>query len=86
MTRLWPHGEPVQMRFDAAGAPYAFAWDGAWHVVTAIAKRWRVRATWWTPEAEAWQEYVKITTDDGLLCVLAHDLLGDAWRLVRVYD
>ena len=51
-----------------------------------IAKRWRVRASWWMPEAEAWREYVKLTTADGLLCILTHDLRGDAWRLVRLYD
>ena len=86
MTRLWPQGEPVLMQLDPAGAPQAFAWEGAWHPVAAIAKRWRVRAGWWTPEAEAWQEYVKLTTTDGLLCVLAHDLRDGEWRLMRLYD
>ncbi len=84
MTRLWPHGEPVQMQLDPSGAPRAFAWAGAWHPIAHIAKRWRVRANWWT--AEAWQEYVKLTTADGLLCVLAHDLRSGTWRLVRLYD
>lgn len=86
MTRLWPAGEPVQMVFDPAGAPQAFAWAGAWHPVAAIARRWRAHTGWWTPAAEAWQEYVKLTTADGLLCVLGHDLRDDTWRLVRVFD
>ncbi len=86
MTRLWPQGEPVPMQLDPAGAPQAFAWAGAWHPVAAVAQRWRVRASWWTPEAEAWQEYVKLTTADGLLCILAHDLRSGEWRLVRLYD
>jgi hypothetical protein len=86
MTRLWPHGEPVQMRLDPAGVPQVFLWDGAWHVVTRVTNRWRVRTSWWTPDAEAWQEYVKLTTADGLLCVLAHDLSRDEWRLVRLFD
>lgn len=51
-----------------------------------MAKRWRVRASWWTPEAESWQEYVKLTTGDGLLCILAHDLQDDSWRMIRLYD
>ena len=86
MTRLWPAGDPVQMTFGPDGAPQAFLWAGAWHPVAAIANRWRVRASWWAPDAAAWQEYVKLTTADGLLCVLAHDLQSDAWRLVRLYD
>ncbi len=80
MTRLWPMGEPVQMTFDPAGAPRAFLWAGVWHPIAHVASRW------WTPEAAAWQEYVKLTTADGLLCVLAHDLRSGAWRLVRLYD
>ncbi|MCS6845638.1 MAG: hypothetical protein NZ528_15170 [Caldilineales bacterium] len=84
MTYLWPLGEPVQVRLDPQGALRAFAWRGAWHLVDAVVNRWRAHADWWTDEA--WQEYVKLTTADGLLCVLAHDLRRDTWRLVRVYD
>lgn len=86
MTRLWPQGSPVQMQLGAAGIPQGFAWNGAWHPVAGIANRWRVRAGWWAPGAEAWQEYVKLITGDGLLCVLAHDLRDGTWRLVRLYD
>jgi hypothetical protein len=86
MTRLWPHGEPVQMQLDPAGALQAFSWGGVWHPVAAVARRWRVRVNWWTPDGETWQEYIKLTTTDGLLCVLAHDLRGGEWRLVRLYD
>ncbi len=86
MTRLWPHGEPVPIQLDPAGSLQAFAWDGAWHPVAAIAKQWRVRTSWWAPEAEAWQEYVKLTTTDGLLCILTRDLRDDSWRMIRLYD
>jgi hypothetical protein len=86
VTRLWPHGAAVPVQCDPAGAIQAFAWDGVWRPVAAVARRWRVRAAWWAPEGETWQEYVKLTTADGLLCVLAHDLRDDAWRLVRLYD
>ncbi len=84
MTRLWAHGEPVQMQLDSADVPQAFLWGGAWHPVAAIATRWRVRTSWWV--GEAWQEYTKLITADGLLCVLAHDLRSGEWRLVRLYD
>jgi hypothetical protein len=86
VTRLWPEGEPVQVAAEPAGTPQAFLWRGAWHPVTAIANRWRVRASWWTLDGEAWREYIKLTTTDGLLCILAHDLQSDEWRLVRLYD
>jgi hypothetical protein len=33
-----------------------------------------------------WREYVKVTTDTGLLCLLYHDLIQSGWFLARVYD
>ena len=86
MTRFWPHGEPVQLLVDPAGAPQSFAWRGAWHAVAVVAQRWRVRTEWWLPEGETWQEYVKLATAGGLLCILAHDLQDDSWRMIRLYD
>ena len=86
MTRLWPQGTPVPVRLSADGLPQDFAWEDQWRRVAAVARRWRVRAGWWTPGAEAWQEYFKLTTADGLLCILIHDLRSGEWRLVRVYD
>ena len=86
MTRLWPEGESVQVVAGPAGTPQAFLWSGAWHPVATVANCWRVRTSWWILEDEAWQEYVKLTTTDGLLCILAHDLRSDAWRLMRLYD
>jgi protein ImuB len=86
MTRLWPEGEPVQVETGPDGAPQAFLWRGARHPVAAVANRWRVRTGWWIREGEAWREYLKLTTADGLLCILAHDLRDSTWRLVRLYD
>ena len=86
MTRLWPAGDPVQMQLDPTGMPQTFLWAGVWHPVAAIANRWRVQASWWAPDAAVWQEYVKLVTTDGLLCVMAHDLRSDGWRLIRLYD
>ena len=84
MTRLWPSGDPVPVTLGPDDLPRAFLWRGAWHPVAGIANRWRVRASWWSDEVS--REYVKLTTADGLLCILAHDLRGDAWRLIRLYD
>jgi hypothetical protein len=32
------------------------------------------------------REYIKLATNEGLLCLLARDLRRDVWLLVRVYD
>ena len=84
MTRLWPAGDPIEVRLAGDGQPEAFLWRGAWHPVAAIANRWEVRASWWS--TEAWREYVKLTTTDGLLCVLCRDLYSEAWSCMRLYD
>ena len=86
MTRLWPEGDPVEVEVDGDGLPVRFCQRGAWHAVAQIANRWRVRAGWWLPDAEAAREYVKLTTTDGLLCTLYRDLRDGAWYCARVYD
>jgi hypothetical protein len=84
MTRLWPEGDPVQVTLSANGLPLAFFWRGVWHSVASVALRWRVRADWWSDEA--WREYVKLTTADGLLCTLYRDLNAGTWFCSRLYD
>ena len=84
MTRLWPEGDAIQVTPGGDGLPVAFLWQGAWHAVASIALRWRVRADWWSDEA--WREYVKLTTTDGLLCTLYRDLNTGAWFCARLYD
>lgn len=84
MTRLWPNGDPIQVVTGPDGLPQAFLWRAAWHPVAAIANRWRVRVTWWSDEA--WREYVKLTTADGLLCTIYRDLKTGDWFCARVYD
>ncbi len=86
MTHLWSPGDPVEIITDPDGAPSAFGWHGAWHTVEHIANRWRVRTSWWLPEATAWREYFKLTTSDGLLCTLYHDLYDGNWCCARLYD
>ncbi len=83
-SRIWPAGDPVVVTPGPAGLPQAFWWRGSWHQVTSIANRWRVLATWWSDEA--WREYFKVTTADGVLCTLYHDLRSDTWFCARLYD
>jgi hypothetical protein len=84
MTRLWPAGDSIQIRAGPDGLPQAFFWRETWHPVAAIANRWRVRATWWS--VEAWREYFRLTTTDGLLCTLYCDLRTGEWFCSRLYD
>ena len=86
MTRLWSNGDPVQVVVGEEGSLRQLYWHGAWHEVSAIANRWRVRSTWWLPAADAWREYIKLTTADGLLCTVYRDLQEDAWYFARMYD
>jgi hypothetical protein len=84
MSRLWADGDPIEVDVEADGLPRVFHWRGAWHPVTGIANRWRVRTGWWIEEA--WREYFKLTTADGLLCTIYHDLATGDWFCARLYD
>ncbi len=86
MTRLWAEGVRIQVEEGADGAPVRFLWGDTWHEVSVVANCWRVRATWWLPEADAHREYVKLTTADGLMCTLYRDLRDGAWYCARVFD
>ena len=84
MTRLWPDGDPITVIAGPDGTPQQFAWQGQWRRVATIANRWRVRSTWWS--TEAWREYFKLTTDDGLLCTVYQNLQDAQWFCARLYD
>ncbi len=83
-ARLWGEGSAVQVACDEHGRPQSFNWQGQEHHIQQVCNRWRVHQGWW--RHDEWQEYVKVTTADGLLCVLARDLHTGQWLLVRLYD
>jgi hypothetical protein len=85
MTRLWPKGQGVEI-WSGGETPTGFVWQGAPHCVLEICNRWRVHTRWWEPDEVVWREYIKVTTDTGLLCLLYQDLPGKGWFLARVYD
>lgn len=85
MTRLWPKGEPVEI-WGPEVSPSGFVWQGGAHPILDVCNRWRVDTRWWVPDERIWREYVKVTTDTGLLCLLYCDLLAGGWFLARVYD
>jgi hypothetical protein len=93
MTRLWPEGEAVEIwgsegnpAANPEANPTAFIWRGRSHGIERVHNRWRVHTRWWEPPGLVWREYLKVTTDTGLLCLLFHDLLAGEWFLARVYD
>lgn len=85
MTHLWPEGEVVEIWGDEH-TPAGFIWQGAPHCILEICNRWRVHTRWWEPGETLWREYVKVTTDSGLLCLIYRDLIGGGWFFCRLYD
>jgi hypothetical protein len=94
MTRLCPEGEVVKVWGDGE-IPAGFVWRGASHRIT-VHSRWRIHTNWWQQglsvsalsllKGGTWREYLKVTTDSGLLCLLFRDLEGASWYLARIYD
>ena len=94
MTRLWSEGEPVTV-WGSEENPSAFDWRGEHHRVEGICNRWRVHTRWWEQDGTIQREYLKLTTDTGLLCLLCRDLLPPTplrantdtqWFIARLYD
>lgn len=86
MSPLWVEGELVHVTTTPDGRPLRFVWRGHAYRVDAVCNRWRASETWWRSDPDAWREYLKVTTRDGLLCLLARDLDADRWSLIRIYD
>lgn len=85
MTRFWPAGLAVTT-WGAGEEPAGFGWQGGLHPILGIHDRWRIHTRWWDPGEAVWREYVKVTTETGLLCLLYRDLRAGGWYLVRIYD
>jgi hypothetical protein len=84
MTRLWPEGQPIEVRCTTLKTPHVLVWQGQTHPVQGIAKRWRLDLDWW--RGRTWREYFKLYTQTGLLVIIYRDLLTDQWYLQRLYD
>ena len=91
MTRLWPNGEAVEA-WGGIETLEGFFWQGTSHHISIVCNRWRIHTRWWDaanglyPGQAIWREYLKITTDQELLCLLYRDLQEESWFLARVYD
>lgn len=86
MTRLWPEGCAVET-WGEGETPAGFFWAGTPHRVDRVHDCWRIHTRWWQPSTPpVHREYLKVTTDTGLLCLLYHEFQASAWFLARVYD
>ena len=85
MTYLIPHGERVEA-WGPEEEPRGFIWRNTTHSVLEVTNRWRVHTLWWEPENTIWREYLKVVTDQGLLCIIFRDLLRGGWFMNRIYD
>jgi hypothetical protein len=84
MTRLIQPPDPIDVECDADGSPLHITWRGQQHTVAHIANSWRADAEWW--RARQWRQYLKVTTNTGLLITIYHDLGSGAWYIQRLYD
>lgn len=84
MTRLL--SEPLTVQTDAAGRPLRFTWRNLHFRVAAIHQHWQVDTDWWDEAGRVYRDYVAVTTQDGLFCVLAYDHLTARWFLSHAYD
>ena len=87
MTHLFVSDALIEVRTNSHGQPTAFEMDGHRSVVERTIQEWEVDTDWWAAEGHAWRrQYAVITCDEGVLCVLSHDVLSDAWQLEKVHD
>ena len=86
MTRLWLEGVPLQLTLNAQNNPMRFRWQGQSHRIEQIWRRWQIDSDWWSEEGRIWREYLLITTQDGLLCMIYQDLSCQEWYFVRFYN
>jgi len=84
MTKLWRSAQPINVATDDGGVPESFSWHGDVHRIGAVYNSWRVHSDWW--RGTIWRDYYKLDTTGGLLCIIYHDLVEDAWYLSRIYD
>jgi hypothetical protein len=90
--------EAVEVSVNKEGQPIGFRWRDECYLVTSHPVRWFARRDWWQEserayrgigaavlETEMWQ--LTATCDEGVLQFeLIHNVLGNLWKLVRVYS
>jgi hypothetical protein len=85
MTYLLRDLAPVEV-WGGEDPPDGFIWKNVSHQILEVCNRWRIHTRWWEPEEMVWRDYLKVITDQGLLCVIYRDLVRGGWFLYRIYD
>jgi len=85
MTRLWQDGTPI-ITWGGEDMPTGFEWQGDQHYIQELCNHWQVHTRWWEPPETIWREYLKVTTDKGILCLIYRNLINGNWFLARLYD
>ncbi len=85
VTWLWVKGERLET-WGEPDSPAGFLWQGTPHSIVEVCNRWRVHTRWWEPGEAVWREVLKVTTDNGYLCLIYRDLVSGGWFLSRIYD
>ena len=86
MTRLFQPAIPITVEADEDGCPQQFRWQARLHPVERIDQHWQIDTGWWTATGYTSRAYFALITQAGLLCVVYHDRLADAWYLSSAYD
>ena len=68
--------------YKADEYPVSFFWDDRKHEIEEIIDRWHDR----NPVVD-WlaTDYFKVRTEQGIRCILKHDIETDQWLLVKIY-
>jgi hypothetical protein len=86
VTRLWLHGQPIEVETDGDGQPVRFTWRAKKHNLETIQQRWEVDTDWWSEEGRVYRQYFAAITSGGLFCVLYCDRMDQSWHLEKIYD
>jgi len=85
-VRQYIRGDPIRVQATGDGRPVAFSWHGQLHRVATIEDVREPRLEWWSPSGEVHRRYHLVTTHQGLICEIYHDMTGGGWYMGRVYD
>lgn len=84
MTRLWLSGELIKVEADEQHNPLSFTAHGETHAIECIVQSWRIDTDWWAARLN--REYFQVITTSGQMMIIYRDLVGNTWRLYRLYD
>ena len=70
-----PDGKLITVATTERGKPLQLVMDNEIHTVDFVCNRWRDGGAWWSGVFD--REYIKLTTEPGLLCLIAKNIDGE---------